>query len=249
MGWKHLLAALLLVVAGIGISPAEPAPAGAAVQETVVLLHGLGRSKASMWLLARRVENAGFHVVRIGYDSLHQTPGQILNAVTREMDTCCRALHGPIHFVGHSLGGLVIRAYLAEHPVKTLGRVVLIGTPNHGTPLVDRYHDSWWMGLAGPTAQALGTAPGSFPRSLPDPTYPVGVIAGLRNGGPTADLIPGEDDGVVPVESTKVAGMSDFVVVDSGHALMRYSEEVARQTIAFLRWGAFLHEHQSGQVY
>jgi hypothetical protein len=115
----------------------------------------------------------------------------------------------------------------------------LIATPNAGTPLVDAYRDSWWMDLAGPTAKSLGTDPDSFPNSLPAPDYPVGVIAGVREAA-FLDLIPGDDDGLVPVESTKVAGMADFVVVESNHVYLRYSREVARQTIAFLRTGEFL---------
>jgi pimeloyl-ACP methyl ester carboxylesterase len=234
------LVAFVLTLAGAGMSAcaAERAP-DAEDQETVVLLHGLGRGKSAMWLLALRIETAGFEVVRIGYDSLGDPPERILATVTRQIDACCKASPQPVHFVGHSLGGLMIRAYLAENELRTPGRVVLIATPNAGTPLVDAHHDSWWMDLAGPTAQLLGTGPDSFPNSLPAPDYPVGVIAGVREAA-FLDLIPGDDDGLVPVESTKVAGMADFVVVESNHVYLRYSREVARQTIAFLRTGEFL---------
>jgi hypothetical protein len=97
------------------------------------------------------------------------------------------------------------------------------------------------MDLAGPTARALGTDAESFPASLPPPDYPVGIFAGVRLGSFRIDLIEGDDDGLVPVESTKVPGMTDFIVVETGHAMMRYNEEVAMQTIAFLRHGRFVH--------
>ena len=194
-----------------------------------------------MWLLASRIENAGFDVIRVGYDSLHASPDAILADVARQIDGCCSTLPAPVHLVGHSLGGLMIRAYLAQHPLPNLGRVVLIGTPNNGTPIVDRLGESWWLGLAGPTAGALGTGPDGFPASLPEPYYPVGVIAGIRDGGFAIDFIPGDDDGLVPVESTRLPGMTDFIVVESGHSFMRYSDDVARQTVAFLRGGEFLH--------
>jgi pimeloyl-ACP methyl ester carboxylesterase len=210
-------------------------------RETVVLLHGLGRSEAAMWLLAARIEAAGFAVVRIDYDSLGDPPERIVAAVSRQIDACCKPSAQPVHFVGHSLGGLIIRAYLAKNQLRALGRVVLIATPNAGTPLVDAYRDSWWMVLAGPTAKSLGTGPYSFPNSLPAPDYPVGVIAGVREAR-FVDLIPGDDDGLVPMESTKVVGMADFVIVESNHPLMRYSREVADQTISFLRTGKFLHD-------
>jgi pimeloyl-ACP methyl ester carboxylesterase len=237
------VAALCLIMVGVAVSTAAGERASdapdATDQETVVLLHGLGRSEAAMWLLASRIEAAGFDVVRIGYDSLGDPPERILATVSQKIDACCKASPRPVHFVGHSLGGLIIRAYLAENEVRTPGRVVLIATPNAGTPLVDAYRDSWWMDLAGPTARRLGTGPESFPNSLPAPDYPVGVIAGVRDAR-FIDLIPGEDDGLVPLESTKVAGMVDFVMVESNHLLMRYSQEVAHQTIAFLRVGRFL---------
>jgi pimeloyl-ACP methyl ester carboxylesterase len=238
------LAALVLILTGLGVSTCAGERTsdarGAADKETVVLLHGLGRSEAAMWLLASRIETAGFDVVRIGYDSLGDPPERILATVSRQIDACCKASPNPVHFVGHSLGGLIIRAYLAENELRTPGRVVLIATPNAGTPLVDAYRDSWWMDLAGPTAKSLGTDPDSFPNSLPAADYPLGVIAGVRDAR-FVDLIPGDDDGLVPLESTKVTGMVDFTIVEANHLLLRYSQEVARQTIAFLRTGEFLH--------
>lgn len=238
------LAAFVLILAGLGVSTcaAERTSAArdAADRETVVLLHGLGRSESAMWFLASRIEAAGFDVVRIGYDSLGAPPERILAAVSQKIDACCKESPRPVHLVGHSLGGLIIRAYLAENELRTPGRVVLIATPNAGTPLVDAYRDSWWMDLAGPTAKSLGTDPDSFPNSLPAPDYPLGVIAGVRDAR-FVDLIPGDDDGLVPLESTKVTGMVDFTIVESNHLLLRYSQEVARQTNAFLRTGEFLH--------
>jgi len=220
------------------VPPMEEPPPEA--KETVVLIHGLWRGPGSMWLLASRLEDAGFNVVRVGFDTFGATPEDIVGDVTRQIDDCCSALPRSVHFVGHSMGGLAIRAYLARRTVAHLGRVVQIGSPNGGTPIVDEYADAWWMDIAGPTAKALGTGPDSFPASLPPPDYPVGIIAGARLGTFRIDLIEGEDDGLVPVESTKVPGMADFIVVETGHAMMRYNEEVAMQTIAFLRHGRFL---------
>ncbi len=193
-----------------------------------------------MWLLERRLENAGFRVESIGYRSLSESPDQILDAMARKIAKCCIGKSSELHFVGHSLGGLLIRAYLANNTVPNLGRVVLIGTPNRGSEIVDKYKDKWWLKLLGPTVQALGTQRGSLARSLPRPNYPLGVIAGkkseiLRN----EHLLPGPDDGLVSLESTKVRGMQDFVVVESGHSMMRYDKDVADQTISFLRTGRF----------
>jgi pimeloyl-ACP methyl ester carboxylesterase len=244
---RHLVVGAL-VVALFGLpacaSRATPDAGTQGARETVVVLHGLGRDRTSMWLLGSRIEEAGFDVVRIGYDSLNEPPERILADLSRQIDACCADLAVPVHFVGHSLGGLMIRAYLARQRPGVLGRVVLIAAPNAGTPLVDAHRDSWWMGLAGPTAQSLGTDPGSFPNSLPAPDYPVGVIAGVSEIPWLKDQIPGPDDGLVPLASTRLGGMLDFVVVESSHAGLRYSREVARQVIAFLRGGHFARDRE-----
>jgi pimeloyl-ACP methyl ester carboxylesterase len=224
----------------LSATPPEPTLSDdAAEKDVVVLLHGLGRTKTAMWLLAARLEDAGFRVERIGYDSLTQSPDEILTEVSRKIDACCAGHRQKIHFVGHSLGGLVIRAYLQEHRVEHLGRVVLVGTPNQGTELVDRFRDNCLFPLLGPTTAALGTDDASLPRRLSDPYYPVGVIAGVNDSGRNDHILPGRDDGLVPVESTRLEGMTDFIEVESAHSMMRYDKEVAGQVIAFLKRGAF----------
>lgn len=192
-----------------------------------------------MWRLGDRIEEAGFRVVPVGYDSVNESLAEILRQVGQQVSACCDGGRGRLHFVGHSLGGLVIRAYLKEHRNGMLGRVVLIGTPNQGTPLVDRFREAWWLKLLGEPALSLGTDPGSFPNTLPPPDYPVGVIAGEDEGADNEEILPGADDGLVPVESTKVAGMADFIVVKTSHWGLRHDKEVAGQTVHFLREGRF----------
>jgi pimeloyl-ACP methyl ester carboxylesterase len=231
------LAALWLGIGCAAAAPGPPAPGDS--RQTVVLLHGLGRSNLAMWPISDRLEDAGFRVVRVGYKSINRTPDEILDEVSAQIDACCLALEHPVHMVGHSLGGLLIRAYLAQKRPPTLGRVVLMGTPNGGTPLVDRYQDRWWLQMVGETALALGTGPDSFPSTLPPPDYPVGVIAGVAEPFDNESVIPGPDDGLVPVESTKVEGMADFVLIETTHSEMRRDETVSNQTVAFLKTGAF----------
>lgn len=208
-------------------------------KEVVVLLHGLARSNAAMWVLNLRLQKAGFHVEQIGYSSLNSTPQQIIVNVTSQINECCRDLGNRVHFVGHSLGGLLIRAYLQDNRVNNLGRVVLLGTPNQGTALADYFSDKWWAQFAGPTAMSLGTDENSLPNSLAAPNYPVGVIAGVIKNDMNDKLLPGMDDGLVSIEATKLPGMQDFIVISTGHAMMRYNEEVAEQTVRFLRKGKF----------
>ena len=236
------LSVFLVIVAAIYLSVSQAQTilnsGEAEDKDTVVLIHGLARNNAAMWLLNLRLRNAGYHVEPVGYQSLNVTPSEIVENISQQIEECCRQNTNRVHFVGHSLGGLLIRAYLQNNELENLGRVVLIGTPNQGTEVADYFRDKWWAKIAGPTALSLGTGENSFPKTLDDPYYPVGVIAGIRQSD-NDDILPGPDDGLVAVESTKLNNMSDFVLVDSGHSSMRYNEDVADQAIHFLAQGNF----------
>jgi len=235
---KSLLVLFIFVSSCVCANQTIPAPS-AGGNDVVYLLHGLGRSKFAMWVLASRLEDAGFSVNNIGYPSINKTPQEILKNISEQINSSLPEKGQTVHFVGHSLGGLLIRAYLEKTNIRNLGKVVLIGTPNRGTTLVDNYKDSWWMQMLGPAALSLSTDGNSFPNSIAKPYYPVGIIAGIYGDNDNEDVLPGEDDGLVPLESTKIDGMTDFISIESSHYMMRYSREVADQTILFLRHGRF----------
>ena len=211
-------------------------------REQVILLHGLGRTDRAMFFLQKRISEAGYTTHNIEYRSLKDTPDVIINKVGEEIARCCKNNGRPVHFVGHSLGGLVVRAYLERHPLNNLGRVVLIGTPNQGSELVDRYGDDWFFGLLGPTARELGTDRSDLPKRIAPPHYPLGIVAGASSFRPIfSRILPGPDDGMVAVESTKMAGMTDFLLVDTSHGMLRYNKTVAEEAIYFIRHGKFSH--------
>lgn len=244
---KIRLLLTFLVAAGtlLAVSPGSAFPstqAEEASSELVLLLHGLGRSNVSMWWLARHLEEAGYQVYPVGYSSIHSTPEEIIRDVSRQIQACCSREARTVHFVGHSLGGLLIRAYLQEHRLEPLGNVVLIGTPNKGIGMADRFRNNALVKFLLPVATALGTDAQSLPNRLDAPYYPVGVIAGFRRGERYENYLPGQDDGLVTVESIRLEGMSDFVAVESGHSMLRYNGEAVRQTLFFLANGRFLHE-------
>ncbi|MEW8470361.1 MAG: alpha/beta fold hydrolase [Candidatus Thiodiazotropha sp.] len=216
-------------------------------KEVVVLLHGLGRSNIAMWRLAGRLEDAGYDVQQVGYSSINTTTDEVIADITKQIDDCCASEKRIVHFVGHSLGGLLIRAYLQENILKQLGNTVLIGTPNKGTEIADQLKGNCLVELLVPMATALGTDERSLPKTLEFPYYPVGVIAGVYDSGLNEEILPGRDDGLVPVESTKLEGMSDFIEIESGHSMMRYNEDVASQTIHFLKNGKFDKGKNAGQ--
>jgi pimeloyl-ACP methyl ester carboxylesterase len=227
---------MVLLLSPVWENRAESSVSGE--KEVVVLLHGLARSNMAMWLLKQRLEEADLYVKTIDYASLNQTPEQIVQNISQQINECCRSVNNRVHFVGHSLGGLLIRAYLVENKLDNLGSVVLIGTPNQGSEIADYANRKWWGKFAGPAALSLGTKKESFPNTLPEPDYPVGIIAGVSSSD-NEEIIPGLDDGLVSVESTKLENMQDFIAVPSGHSMMRYNKEVARQTIHFLKHGQF----------
>lgn len=148
-----------------------------------------------------------------------------------------------IHFVTHSLGGILVRKYLSEHDVPDLGRIVMLGPPNKGSEVADKLNSfppyRWFFGPAG---QEIGTDPQSVPNTLPPIHAEVGIIAGSSSFEPWfSALIPGEDDGKVSVEKTKLDEMTDFLVVEYGHTFIMNKPDVIRQVVFFLRNGRFDH--------
>jgi triacylglycerol lipase len=231
-----------LPLAPVAAVVAQPVQIELAAPEDVVLLHGLGRSARVMRPLARSLSAAGYRVHRLDYPSTRATPEAIVQVLHGAISRCC-ADSKRVSFVTHSLGGIMVRAYLAEHPTPQLGRVVMLAPPNHGSEYVDAVGGfRLFTGLLGPTAAQLGTAPTSLPNRLPGADFEVGVIAGTGSINPLgAVLIDGADDGTVSVASTRLAGMRDFIEVPVSHTFIMRNREVARQTIEFLRSGQFAH--------
>ncbi len=213
-------------------------------KECVVLVHGLGRTKLSMFALQRSLESAGFAVQNLGYPSTRQSIEELSPAIARAINGCMEAQSRPIHVVTHSMGGILLRQYLQDYPDAAIERVVMLAPPNHGSEIADRYKDTWWYRLAtGPAGQQLGTDPASVPNRLGPAQRQVGVIAGNKSSDPWfSALFAGPHDGKVSVASAQLQGMQDFLVVDSGHTWMANSREVSRQVLSFLKEGKFARE-------
>jgi triacylglycerol lipase len=215
---------------------------GAAAREGVVLLHGLCRTKASMAKMQAALTTAGYVVSNDGYRSrsagIESLSEAAVAAAMRHprLAACTR-----IHFVAHSLGGLLVRSYFARHPDPRLGRVVMLGPPNQGSEVVDRL-GSWWAfrKLNGPAGSELGTAKEAMPNRLGPVAFEVGVIAGDRSlNWINSLMIDGRDDGKVAVARTRVAGMKDHLVVHATHPFLMKNDQVIANTITFLKTGSF----------
>ena len=150
----------------------------------------------------------------------------------------------PVSFVTHSLGGIIVRQLAATRAVDHFGRVVMLGPPNHGSEVVDALGD-WYVfkALNGPAGQQLGTSADSLARSLGSAEFPVGIIAGDRSiNWILSAIIPGEDDGKVSIESAKLEGMRDFIVLSASHPFLMNDRRAIEQTIHFLARGCFVRE-------
>lgn len=211
--------------------------------DCVVLLHGLARTAISMNPMQRALTAEGFETANIDYASRQHTVEELAEIVVPEGLEACRAHDnvGRIHFVTHSLGGIVLRQYLSMHSIPDLGRVVMLGPPNQGSVAVDQLRDvpgfDW---LNGPAGLQLGKGEDSVPRKLGPATFELGVIAGNRTIDPiTSSVLENPDDGRVSVADTRLDGMADFVVVEHSHAFMMRMRRPIDLTIRFLNNGSF----------
>lgn len=195
-----------------------------------------------MAAMARALTRAGYVVHRVGYPTRREPLARLAEGWVGPVVRACPPGSGcRIHFVTHSLGGIVLRQYLATHEVPNLGQVVMLAPPNRGSELADRLsRGCLFRALLGPALAELRTTPDSAVNRLGPASFPVGVIAGDRTVNPLfTALIPGPDDGKVPVARTALDGMADHRVVHASHTWIMRRREVIRQTECFLRSGRF----------
>jgi len=209
--------------------------------ESVVVVHGLGRSPASMKILVSRIEGAGYSVLNFGYPSTEEPIEELSARLGAEMEQSFGEDAGDVHFVTHSMGGVLVRSYLAQQPQPHAGRVVMLGPPNQGSEIIDAFADSELLrSLLGPAGMKLGTEAGGIASELGPVRFSLGVITGDRSLSPIGSwLIPGPDDGKVAVDRAAVEGAADFKVIHATHTFIMNRKDVAEEVVHFLENGEF----------
>ena len=195
-----------------------------------------------MAVMEKSLTQAGYQVHNVDYPSRSASIEQLAETVVGQAVAGCENDGATrINFVTHSLGGILVRGYLAHHSIPNLGRVVMLGPPNQGSEIVDKL-GGWWLfkKINGPAGNELGTDRDSVPNQLGPANFDVGIIAGDRSiNWINSWLIPGRDDGKVSVERTKLAGMADWIQLPVSHPFIMRNPAAIRQTICFLREGKF----------
>lgn len=213
-------------------------------QDGIVLLHGIARHAGSLATLERALVADGYRTLNLDYPARKNCIEDIVALMREPIARFQATLDGRLHFVTHSMGGLVARAYIARHRPERFGHVVMLAPPNEGSEIADLLaNNPLYRAFFGPAGDELiTTKPDALCQVLGTVDFPLGVIAGDRSLDPLGWLLlPGANDGRVTVERTRVAGMADHITLHGTHTLIMNNREAIAQVRHFLKHGRFQH--------
>ncbi len=214
--------------------------------EVVFLLHGILRRAGAMRPIEDSLRKKGYRVVNFGYRSRSESIGDIADSLA---DRVKRLMEEEpvtgISFVTHSMGSIVVRYCLAHYREIPVKRFIMIAPPNRGS-IMASYLKRWlpYRLILGRAVEELARSSESLVSRLPEPRGEFGVIAG-GTGASTGmnPFIPGDDDGTVSVEETRLSGMTDFIQVRGQHSTLLFQRRVIANVFSFLEDGRFLHDN------
>ena len=244
---KNLLILMFLTAAGCYHYP--PAKTVQPKNETVLLMHGVARTVCSMRSLAIHLSQSGYDVYVIRYCSTRNyIKDHARNLEEKILVLNISENNHPIHFVTHSLGGIVIRQFLVDHPHDPrIGRIVMIAPPNKGSEFADRIYNIPFIGLLCVPLHEVTTDNKNTVYKLGNPAsnYEIGIIAGgKRNANGYRRYIPGDDDSTVSVSSTHLQGERDHIVIKDTHHGLLTNRYTAEQVTNFMKSGLFRKDYE-----
>lgn len=244
---QRIACSSLLLTLGLLSVPIQFSHAATAKAGCVVLVHGLAGSRWNWLGMRQLLQRSGYQVVSLSYPSRQQSIEVSAQALLPAIRECQHTADRPVHLVGHSMGGLLIRHYLQQHGQTAIGRVVMLGTPNQGSELSDpvqqQLHERAVARWLGPAVAQLSTAPHAFIAQLAEPSVPTGIIAGYLTPTPWLNRrFNSANDGLVAVYSTRLSNMQDFVLLPSVHATLPLDVDAQRQVVWFLSTGRFYRD-------
>ncbi|GJE17763.1 esterase/lipase family protein [Methylobacterium marchantiae] len=228
-----------LALSTVGLQTRDSARQGV---EGVVLLHGIARRSASLGRMERAFRAEGYQTLNIDYPGRRASIESIVAGVAPQVDAFASGVDH-LHFVTHSMGGLVARGVITRHRPANLGRVVMLGTPNGGSEVANFLHRMLpyrlFFGPAG--AQLTTFRNAELSALLGEVDFPLGIIAANRSFWPIESLLilPRPNDGRVSVARTQVAGMTDHLTIGSTHDLMILNRTAIAASLRFIRHGRF----------
>lgn len=210
--------------------------------ECVVLVHGFMRSSRQLRPLGNYLSANGYEVIYADYPSRRYNIQEISKRyILPQVKNGCHNGKKKVHFITHSAGSIVVRYFLSKNTIPNPGRVVMLAPPNRGSEVADFLSQYSVLNFVfGPVLFQLRANKESFVNGLPPPDYEFGVIAGNSTNDPfSSRIIPGDDDGKVSIEKTKLKNMKDFLLVNRTHTFIMDAPEVRWAITHFIRKGSF----------
>lgn len=212
-------------------------------KDIVITLHGLARTHNSMNKIVKSLEENGYDTLNIDYSSRKYSIKDIAQKfILPEIEKLKDQNYDKVHFVGYSLGGIIVRYIVENHEIEKLGRVVLVATANKGSEVAD-YLDKYriFSKIFGPSGGELKKNSEVIKNLQSKISYDAGVIAGNASYNPFFSIfvLPGPDDGTVSVESTHLEG-AKHKVISASHAFLLLKKKSIKNIVHFIKYGDFL---------